>query len=128
MGLWQALKALKHISQPTKRPLINQRSKSQLTAQPAIVPPTRNPRPPPNRSARVVITASAVQRGTKRVDLKAIVDRALLLSGGAGYRAGTPLARAVGDVRALMFMNPLNTTRASSYLADLALGVSPQLG
>jgi len=85
LGLWQALKALKHINQPTKRPLINQRSKSQLTAQPAIVPPTRKPRPPPNRSARVVITASAVQRGTKRVDLKAIVDRALLLAKGGGY-------------------------------------------
>ena len=28
-----------------------------------------------------------------------------------------------GDVRALMFMNPLNTTRASTLLADLALPV-----
>jgi alkylation response protein AidB-like acyl-CoA dehydrogenase len=70
------------------------------------------------QAAKAVVSAAAMR----------VVDRALLLSGGAGYRAGTPLARAVGDVRALMFMNPLNTTRASSYLADLALGVSPRLG
>jgi alkylation response protein AidB-like acyl-CoA dehydrogenase len=69
------------------------------------------------QAAKAVVSAAAMR----------IVDRSLLLSGGAGFRAGSPLARAVGDVRALMFMNPLNTTRAATFLADLALGVSPTL-
>jgi alkylation response protein AidB-like acyl-CoA dehydrogenase len=69
------------------------------------------------QAAKAVVGAAAMR----------IVDRSLLLTGGAGYRAGTPLARAVGDVRALMFMNPLNTTRAATYLADLALGADPTL-
>ena len=41
------------------------------------------------QAAKAVVSAAAMR----------IVDRSLLLSGGAGYRAGTPLARAVGDVR-----------------------------
>ena len=69
------------------------------------------------QAAKAVVSAAAMR----------IVDRSLLLSGGAGFRAGSPLARAVGDVRALMFMNPLNTTRAATFLADLALGASPTL-
>ena len=69
------------------------------------------------QAAKAVVSAAAMR----------IVDRSLLLSGGSGFRAGTPLARAVGDVRALMFMNPLNTTRAATLLTDLALGASPTL-
>ena len=69
------------------------------------------------QAAKAVVSAAAMR----------VVDRSLLLSGGAGFRAGTPLARAVGDVRALMFMNPLNTTRAATFLTDLALGASPTL-
>ncbi len=51
-----------------------------------------------------------------------IVDRALLLSGGAGYLNGSPLARAVRDVRAGAFMHPLGTNRAYEYLASASLG------
>ena len=51
-----------------------------------------------------------------------IVDRALLLSGGAGYLNGSPLARAVRDVRAGAFMHPLGANRAYEYLAGAALG------
>ena len=69
------------------------------------------------QAAKAVVSAAAMR----------IVDRSLLLSGGAGFRAGSPLARAVGDVRALMFMNPLNTIRAANLLADLALGAEPTL-
>ena len=69
------------------------------------------------QAAKAVVSAAAMR----------IVDRSLVLSGGAGFKAGSPLARAVGDVRALMFMNPLNTTRAATFLADLALGASPTL-
>ena len=56
-----------------------------------------------------------------------VVDRALALSGGAGYRNGHPLARAYRDVRAGAFMHPLGTNRAYDLIADVALGQEPAL-
>jgi alkylation response protein AidB-like acyl-CoA dehydrogenase len=51
-----------------------------------------------------------------------IVDRALALSGGAGYVNGSPLARAYRDVKAATFMHPLGANRAYDYLAHAVLG------
>jgi alkylation response protein AidB-like acyl-CoA dehydrogenase len=51
-----------------------------------------------------------------------IVDRALALSGGAGYVNGSPLARAYRDVKAGSFMHPLGANRAYDHLAQVALG------
>ena len=51
-----------------------------------------------------------------------VVDRALALSGGAGYLSGSPLARAYRDVRAGGFMHPLGANRAYEFLGDVALG------
>jgi alkylation response protein AidB-like acyl-CoA dehydrogenase len=51
-----------------------------------------------------------------------IVDRALALSGGAGYVNGSPLARAYRDVRATAFMHPLGANRAYEFLGGRALG------
>jgi alkylation response protein AidB-like acyl-CoA dehydrogenase len=51
-----------------------------------------------------------------------VVDRALSLSGGAGYVNGSPLARAYRDVKAGSFMHPLGANRAYDYLARVALG------
>jgi alkylation response protein AidB-like acyl-CoA dehydrogenase len=56
-----------------------------------------------------------------------IVDRALALSGGAGYAGGSPLARAYRDVRASAFMHPLGANRAYDYLARIVLGGAPSL-
>lgn len=56
-----------------------------------------------------------------------IVDRALALSGGAGYLNGSPLARAYRDVRALPFMHPLGANRAYGFLGRLAAGQEPTL-
>jgi alkylation response protein AidB-like acyl-CoA dehydrogenase len=50
-----------------------------------------------------------------------IVDRALALSGGAGYLNGSPLARAYRDVKAGTFMHPLGANRAYDHLANTAL-------
>jgi alkylation response protein AidB-like acyl-CoA dehydrogenase len=51
-----------------------------------------------------------------------IVDRALALSGGAGYVNGSALARAYRDVRATAFMHPLGANRAYSFLGQVATG------
>jgi alkylation response protein AidB-like acyl-CoA dehydrogenase len=51
-----------------------------------------------------------------------VVDRALGLSGGAGYVNGNLLARAYRDVRAGAFMHPLGANRAYDYVARVALG------
>lgn len=56
-----------------------------------------------------------------------IVDRALALSGGAGYLNGSPLARAYRDVRATAFMHPLGANRAYTFLGQLAAGRRPDL-
>ena len=56
-----------------------------------------------------------------------VVDRALALSGGAGYLNGSPLARAYRDVRAGAFMHPLGANRAYAFLADIALGRAASL-
>ncbi len=56
-----------------------------------------------------------------------VVDRALAVSGGAGYVNGSPLARAYRDVRAGAFMHPLGANRAFDYLAGAALGEAPAL-
>ena len=55
------------------------------------------------------------------------MDRALSLSGGAGYLNGSPLARAYRDVRAGAFMHPLGANRAYELLGGLALGREPSL-
>src|SRR3954452_14043308 len=56
-----------------------------------------------------------------------VVDRALALSGGAGYLNGSRLARAYRDVRAGAFMHPLGANRVYGFLARTALGLRPQL-
>jgi alkylation response protein AidB-like acyl-CoA dehydrogenase len=56
-----------------------------------------------------------------------IVDRALALSGGAGYVNGSALARAYRDVRAGSFMHPLGANRAYDYLGSVAMGEQPSL-
>jgi alkylation response protein AidB-like acyl-CoA dehydrogenase len=56
-----------------------------------------------------------------------IVDRALAVSGGAGYLNGHPLARAYRDVRAGAFMHPLGANRAYDFVGQVALGAEPSL-
>jgi alkylation response protein AidB-like acyl-CoA dehydrogenase len=51
-----------------------------------------------------------------------VVDRALALSGGAGYASASPLARAYRDVKAGSFMHPLGANRAYDHLGHAVLG------
>ena len=69
------------------------------------------------QSAKVFVGEAAVR----------VVDRALALSGGAGYLNRSPLARAYRDVRALPFMHPLGANRAYAFLGRLAAGREPSL-
>lgn len=56
-----------------------------------------------------------------------VVDRALALSGGAGYTSKHPLSRAYRDVRAGAFMHPLGANRAYEFIAQASLGLKPSL-
>jgi L-evernosamine nitrososynthase len=56
-----------------------------------------------------------------------VADRALSLSGGAGYLNGSPLAQATRDVRAGAFMHPLGANRAYGLIASVARGDAPEL-
>ncbi len=69
------------------------------------------------QSAKAFVSEAAVR----------IVDRALALSGGAGYLNGSPLARAYRDVRATAFMHPLGANRAYVFLGEVAAGREPSL-
>lgn len=54
-----------------------------------------------------------------------VVDRAMALSGGAGYVASHPLAKAWRDVRAVAFMHPLGANRVGPLLARTVLQLTP---
>lgn len=54
-----------------------------------------------------------------------VVDRALTLSGGAGFMSKSPLSRYYRDVRAGGFMHPLSTPAAIDFLGQYALGLQP---
>jgi alkylation response protein AidB-like acyl-CoA dehydrogenase len=56
-----------------------------------------------------------------------IVERAMTLSGGAGYKRSHPLSRACRDVRAGGFMQPLGAIRAYDFLAQAALRLEVSL-
>ena len=69
------------------------------------------------QAAKTFVTASAGR----------IVDRALLLSGGAGYNRSHALSRAFRDVRASAFMQPLGSVRAYDFLGQASLGLETSL-
>jgi len=56
-----------------------------------------------------------------------LVDRAMAMSGGAGYLSKNPLSRAYRDVRAGAFMHPLGANRAYQLIGEVALGLEPKV-
>jgi len=76
---------------------------------------------------RALFAESQAAKAFVNQTASSIVDRALALSGGAGYRNGNPLARAYRDVKAGSFMHPLGANRVYDYLAGVVLGENPDL-
>ena len=70
----------------------------------------------PRRAQAVFAEAQAAKAFVGEAAAR-VVERALALSGGAGYVNGSPLARAYRDVKAGSFMHPLGANRAYDYLA-----------
>ena len=106
------------------------RSSSPPAALSSAVPPRCSTSTAPRlRTADLTLLFAEAQAAKTFVGEAAvrIVDRALALSGGAGYLNGSPLARAYRDVRATAFMHPLGANRAYDYLGELALGGTPSL-
>jgi alkylation response protein AidB-like acyl-CoA dehydrogenase len=56
-----------------------------------------------------------------------VVDRALELTGGAGYLTKHPLSQAYRDVRAGAFMHPYGANRAFDLIAQVELGQVPDM-
>ena len=69
------------------------------------------------QSSKLVVQRTAID----------VVDKALQLSGGAGYLTASPLSRWYHDVRAGPFMQPLSTNDAHEYIGKVALGQRPTI-
>jgi alkylation response protein AidB-like acyl-CoA dehydrogenase len=67
------------------------------------------------QASKVVVLRTAID----------VVDKAMQLSGGAGYLSSSPLGRYYRDVRAGPFMQPLSANEVHEYIGKVSLGQPP---
>ncbi len=85
--------------------------------------------PPANPGVADPVLARAAQAMKWTVEHAAIrvVDRAMSMSGGAGFMSDHPLSRLYRDVRAGPFMQPFGEYEIKEYLGKSTLGIAPPL-
>ena len=83
------------------------------------------PNPPTIESAHELMQSYQAAKWIVNRGAINIVDRALDLSGGAGFMNKHPLSRLYRDVRAGPFMQPHAAVDIRSYVGQVALGEYP---
>ncbi len=76
---------------------------------------------------RAVFNQSQIAKAFVQSAAIRIVDRALAMSGGAGYMSKHRLSRLYRDVRATPFMHPLGANVAYELIGQITLGLEPTL-
>jgi alkylation response protein AidB-like acyl-CoA dehydrogenase len=84
--------------------------------------------PGDHEAITTVFTQSQIAKAFVQSAAARVVDRALSLSGGAGYMNKSRLSRMYRDVRATPFMHPLGANVAYEFIGQVTLGVQPTLG
>jgi len=79
----------------------------------------------PDEEVRAVFTETQSAKTFVHLAAIRIVDRALTMSGGAGFMTKHPLSRLYRDVRAGPFMHPLGVNVAYEFIGQVTLGLVP---
>jgi alkylation response protein AidB-like acyl-CoA dehydrogenase len=79
----------------------------------------------PDADVRAVFTETQSAKTFVHLAAIRIVDRALTMSGGAGFMSKHPLSRLYRDVRAGPFMHPLGVNVAYEFIGQVTLGLEP---
>jgi len=80
----------------------------------------------PAEEVRAVFTETQSAKTFVHLAAIRIVDRALTMSGGAGFMTKHPLSRLYRDVRAGPFMHPLGVNLAYEFIGQATLGLEPK--
>jgi alkylation response protein AidB-like acyl-CoA dehydrogenase len=88
---------------------------------------TYGPGMAPAAEANELAKQHQMMKWTLQHNAISIVDKALTVSGGAGYMTKHPLSRLYRDVRAGPFMQPFAPYEALEFIGKVTVGIDPQL-